>query len=215
MNSFLSVIWARRLVALLLGLIFLAPTTSTFARGGGKGGPVSVNGYFRSNGTYVAPHMRSAPDGNFSNNWSAVGNINPYTGEEGKKTTPANIGDSRTGGPIGPSPVGLSPADNPSNDQITSVPPSVEGLPTASQGLPNNQTNISPPNQLKTYTTSLSPNAELDYTGRSWQCRRGYFPRGSECVAVSMPPNAELDYTGRSWQCRRGYFPRGSECLPV
>jgi hypothetical protein len=40
---------------------------------------VSVRGYYRSNGTYVSPHMRSNPDGNFYNNWSTVGNINPYT----------------------------------------------------------------------------------------------------------------------------------------
>ena len=49
---------------------------------------VSVKGYYRSNGTYVQPHMRSSPDGNFSNNWSTVGNVNPYTGKAGTKTTP-------------------------------------------------------------------------------------------------------------------------------
>ncbi|MEQ8628732.1 hypothetical protein [Ekhidna sp.] len=49
---------------------------------------VYVKGYFRSNGTYVAPHYRSAPDGNFYNNWSTYGNINPYTGKEGTKVTP-------------------------------------------------------------------------------------------------------------------------------
>ncbi|WP_288402344.1 hypothetical protein [uncultured Acinetobacter sp.] len=48
---------------------------------------VSVRGYYRSNGTYVSPHMRSNPDGNFYNNWSTIGNINPYTGKEGTKTT--------------------------------------------------------------------------------------------------------------------------------
>lgn len=42
---------------------------------------VSVRGYFRSNGTYVAPHMRSSPDGNPYNNWSFPGNTNPYTGK--------------------------------------------------------------------------------------------------------------------------------------
>lgn len=49
-------------------------------------GSVHVNGYYRSNGTYVAPHYRSSPDGNFNNNWSTKGNINPYTGKEGTKT---------------------------------------------------------------------------------------------------------------------------------
>ncbi|MBX3150418.1 hypothetical protein KF728_09740 [Candidatus Obscuribacterales bacterium] len=49
---------------------------------------VSVRGYYRKDGTYVRPHMRSSPDGNFYNNWSTKGNYNPYTGEEGTRLTP-------------------------------------------------------------------------------------------------------------------------------
>jgi len=44
---------------------------------------VGVNGYYRKDGTYVAPHMRSAPDGNPYNNYSTIGNTNPYTGQPG------------------------------------------------------------------------------------------------------------------------------------
>lgn len=50
---------------------------------------VRVRGYFRSNGTYVRPHYRSNPDGNFSNNWSTYPNINPYTGAIGTRRTPS------------------------------------------------------------------------------------------------------------------------------
>ena len=32
---------------------------------------VSVNGYFKSNGTYVAPHIRTSPDSYTFNNFSA------------------------------------------------------------------------------------------------------------------------------------------------
>lgn len=42
-----------------------------------------VNGYTRKDGTYVAPHYRTAPDSNPYNNYSTRGNTNPYTGEEG------------------------------------------------------------------------------------------------------------------------------------
>lgn len=42
-----------------------------------------VNGYTRSDGTYVAPHYRSSPDSSRSNNWSSQGNVNPYTGRSG------------------------------------------------------------------------------------------------------------------------------------
>lgn len=44
-----------------------------------------VNGYYKSNGTYVKPHYRSSPDGNSYNNWSTKGNTNPYTGQAGTK----------------------------------------------------------------------------------------------------------------------------------
>lgn len=53
-----------------------------------------VNGYYRSNGTYVAPHYRSAPDGNPYNNWSTVGNVNPYTGQPGTKNPYSSYGSS-------------------------------------------------------------------------------------------------------------------------
>ena len=46
---------------------------------------VYVNGYFRSDGTYVRPHYRTAPNGNPWDNYSTKGNINPYTGKIGTK----------------------------------------------------------------------------------------------------------------------------------
>ena len=53
-----------------------------------RGGAVHVRGYYRKSGTYVQPHYRSAPDGNFYNNWSTRGNVNPYTGQPGTKVSP-------------------------------------------------------------------------------------------------------------------------------
>jgi hypothetical protein len=46
---------------------------------------VAVRGYYRSDGTYVQPHMRSAPDNTRSNNFSSRGNTNPYTGARGTR----------------------------------------------------------------------------------------------------------------------------------
>ena len=43
----------------------------------------SVNGHFRSDGTYVAPHQRSNPNGTVTDNYSFKGNTNPYTGRTG------------------------------------------------------------------------------------------------------------------------------------
>jgi len=42
-----------------------------------------VNGYERSNGTYVQGYYRSQPDGTVLNNYSTRGNVNPYTGQQG------------------------------------------------------------------------------------------------------------------------------------
>lgn len=52
-------------------------TAVSFAR------DVHVKGHYRSNGSYVQPHYRSAPDSSKLNNWSTRGNTNPYTGQEG------------------------------------------------------------------------------------------------------------------------------------
>lgn len=46
---------------------------------------VSVKGYYKKNGKYVAAHKRSKPDKTKKNNWSTKGNTNPYTGKLGTK----------------------------------------------------------------------------------------------------------------------------------
>lgn len=42
-----------------------------------------VRPYVKQDGTYVQPHVRSAPDGNPYNNYSTSGNSNPWTGQAG------------------------------------------------------------------------------------------------------------------------------------
>jgi len=44
---------------------------------------VWVNGYHRSNGTYVKGHYRTAPNHTNVDNFSTIGNINPFTYEQG------------------------------------------------------------------------------------------------------------------------------------
>lgn len=46
---------------------------------------VYVRGYYRNDGTYVAPHYRSNPNNTRSDNWSTYGNTNPHTGEMGTR----------------------------------------------------------------------------------------------------------------------------------
>lgn len=44
---------------------------------------VYVNGYYKSNGTYVQPHYRTNPNNTIRDNYSTYGNTNPYTGQQG------------------------------------------------------------------------------------------------------------------------------------
>jgi len=44
---------------------------------------VRVKGYYKSNGTYVKPYFRTAPNSTNRDNFSTRGNINPYTAKPG------------------------------------------------------------------------------------------------------------------------------------
>jgi hypothetical protein len=46
---------------------------------------VAVRGYVKRDGTYVAPHYRSAPNSTKLDNYSTRGNVNPYTGQPGTR----------------------------------------------------------------------------------------------------------------------------------
>jgi hypothetical protein len=61
-----------------LFIVFLFAAANSFAQS-----TVYVQGYTRTNGTYVQGHYRTAPDATITNNWSTVGNVNPYTGKPG------------------------------------------------------------------------------------------------------------------------------------
>lgn len=72
----------------------------------------TVKGYIKSDGTYVAPHIRTTPNGTKLDNYSTQPNINPYTGQQGtvdpyKPTannpygTPDNKKQSSTTNPYG------------------------------------------------------------------------------------------------------------------
>lgn len=67
-----------RISAVAVGIVAIFTASDALAQ-------VSVRGYTRKDGTYVAPHMRSSPNSTTSDNYSTKGNTNPYTGEPGTK----------------------------------------------------------------------------------------------------------------------------------
>lgn len=74
----------RKPIAIIILALML-----TMALSGIASASVYVSGYYRSNGTYVQPYYRSNPDGNFYNNYSTYGNVNPYTGSYGTERYPS------------------------------------------------------------------------------------------------------------------------------
>ncbi|MFC4026066.1 hypothetical protein ACFOS1_01485 [Zunongwangia endophytica] len=55
-----------------------------------------VSGYYKSNGTYVQPHYRTAPNSTNRDNFSTRGNTNPYTGQPGYITPDSNTSSTYT-----------------------------------------------------------------------------------------------------------------------
>ena len=66
--------------AILLGLAISSIAFAAWAQGSHY-----VEGYVRSNGTYVAPHYQTNPNDTVNDNWSTRPNVNPYTGQPGTR----------------------------------------------------------------------------------------------------------------------------------
>ena len=73
-----------RKIILTAAIGFLSLITN--AQNYGNTNTVYVRSYTTSNGTQVNSHYRTTPDYTRNNNWSTVGNVNPYTGKEGTKS---------------------------------------------------------------------------------------------------------------------------------
>jgi hypothetical protein len=75
-----------------------------------------VNGYTRSDGTYVQGYYRSSPDGTVTNNYSYEGNVNPYTGAVGTNRYEHDEASPYFTGPDGQGRIGHSDSERNDND---------------------------------------------------------------------------------------------------
>jgi hypothetical protein len=148
------------LTCMLAAVICTAPA---LARG------VHVRGYTTKNGTYVAPHYRSAPDHSRSNNWSTHGNVNPYTGKVGNK----NPYDSSY------KPYGYS---TPSKDYY---PPSSGYVPPSGQYTPRSYGYSTP---SKGYTPRNNGNAQPSYSCLSCSSNQ------TQTTSATNPPQQDAIY---------------------
>jgi Bacterial SH3 domain len=159
-----------RKLLLLVILLSLTSATSYAQRGGGRGGggshssgsssshsssggTVHVRGYYRKDGTYVAPHERSAPDGDFNNNWSTKGNVNPYTGREGTRVTPPN-----SSGAGRPALVESSPTESTESESSTGSLP----LPREAEATPSHTTRSRTSNYAEGVSENVLPSPTIE-----------------------------------------------------
>jgi len=84
----------KKLFLALLATVLVAPAVSAQVR---------VRGYTRNDGTYVAPHYRSAPNGTTLDNYSTRGNVNPYTGAVGTRNPYGSTYSQPSSNPYGSS----------------------------------------------------------------------------------------------------------------
>jgi hypothetical protein len=76
---------------ILAGALAVAASSASaqyFGTGGGIGSnPNShpVQGHVTTGGTYVQPHQQTNPNNTQRDNYSATGNVNPYTGTVGTR----------------------------------------------------------------------------------------------------------------------------------
>ena len=76
----------KKVIVLIVGLFVLLTWSLSFAK------DVHVKGYYRSDGTYVRPHIRSSPDSSKSNNYGPSRNsselMNPRSRDNDSDGTP-------------------------------------------------------------------------------------------------------------------------------
>jgi peptidoglycan hydrolase-like protein with peptidoglycan-binding domain len=202
---------------------------------------VRVRGYYRKDGTYVRPHVRTAPDGSPYNNYSFPGNYNPNTG----LITPGNpatylrnyYGRGGSAGIPGSSGrVGTVPSVAARREGVAALQYSLHVLGYDAgpvDGIPGPRT----ANALRAFqrSSSLQPSGivteeTLDAligalvtarasltatTSSSSMTGQAAISAPSARYPASVPTNATMGYGGTGWRCNRGYYRTNNECLPV
>jgi hypothetical protein len=71
---------------MLFAAALMLAATGAQAQYGTNPNTHTSSGYTRSNGTYVPPYVATNPNGTQRDNFTATGNVNPYTGAVGTRT---------------------------------------------------------------------------------------------------------------------------------
>lgn len=183
----------KLLIAIFAAALFVGSFTYSEAA-------VSVRGYYRRDGTYVAPHYRSNPDGNPYNNWSYPGNTNPYTGKTAGGDPDTYLQNYYgTGGSV--------PAYNPPT--YSSSVGGASQFETINGGYRMN--GILFCNYGYYQSNGICKNAPDNGTalgGSSFSCDSGFVAQGDLCIR-ELKPNAYWD--GTSYTCNPGFYTTASD----
>ena len=175
---------------------------------------VSVKGYYKKNGTYVAPHYRSDPDGIKTNNFSYPGNYNPNTGSitggNSYYSSPSYSYPSYSA-PVTPSCPSMS-----TYDSISKNCKCMSGYVVGTDFL-GKQSCISADSKC---TTDYGYGAKYNSSYNKCECRYGYVMSNSKCVSESSYCSDSLGYglmsnynsLTKSCECMSGYEYTSSGC---
>lgn len=148
---------------------------------------VSVKGYFKKNGTYVAPYVRSNPNGLKYDNYSYKPSQGLYNSTYGTRDaywdTPTYITD-------------------PDYYVGKSIYDSKNGISSSASSLSSTKNNVS------TLSETIIVPTNATKIGNNWYCNNGYktiYLNGikNSCEKVTIPENAT--FFGDDWYCYAGY----------
>jgi len=204
---------------LLVGINFPFTNINTFAFDGDSkilevktaNAYVSVRGYYRSNGTYVAPHVRSNPNGLKYDNYSwtpSQGLYNPTYGTRGTTwDTPTYITDPNyyegkslyENGSSGSSNINVTPPpvkiNNPANSYVSG------SMWFCNSGYVKNGNSCD----------KINNPANSYVSGSMWFCNSGYKKVANTCEKINNPANSYV--SGSMWFCNSGYVKNGNSCV--
>lgn len=177
---------------------------------------VSVKGYYRKDGTYVKPHVRSEPNGLKYDNYSykpSQGLYNKSYGTKGAEwdtptwTTDPDYYEGKTLYENGSSGSSIKPnTSNPSVNKVINNPPNSYVF--GSNWYCNSGFEKVNNECQKIYNP---PNSYV--FGSNWYCNSGYKKVGDTCEKILNPPNSYV--FGSNWYCNSGFKKVGNQCQKI
>jgi hypothetical protein len=186
------------ILSLFTGLIFISNTVEAY---------VKVNGYYKKNGTYVAPYVRSNPNGLKYDNYSYTPSQGLYNSTYGTKgsnwDTPTYITDPYYY--VGKS---LYESKSPTLYPTTYTTPTYKPTVSNTSYLPISYTTPKTTETVYKPVSVIVPENAREF-GSTWYCKDGYKTiydknlNKTGCEKIIAPENSYI--MGETWNCVAGY----------